>query len=363
MPTTSFVFLSLAVSQLLVLGLYIILYHRRSSLGLISACLVITLVSSLIGEGLNSIVHSGNPTLLIFATMGFNRIGNIAMFLTCLLSLKLFDDNFAIRKVHPGIWILAVTSLVTRSIGSYYAHYEIELSAFTYLLTWGYSQLVLLGFSIASIYVAVKGYRTDLVVERRHERVIFVICAAFLLLMMAGNRGVWVYIGISEGTFQPVPLPQVVYSVYAYFATVALFLWKFRAVQLSAIKSPARIQPDDTDEELHRQEHGLSTQIQAAMEEEKLYREPSLTVPTLAERLTSQEYLVRRSINNHMGYRNFSTFLNHYRIAEAEQLLTATKESITNIGFNVGYMSLSSFFTAFRSVHGVTPKQYREKHI
>lgn len=167
MPITYIVFLNLAVSQLLVLGLYILLYHGHSALGLISACLVFTLISGLIGEGLNSIVNSASPTFLIFATMGFNRIGNVSMFLTWMLSLKLFDDNFSVREVNVGIWILALTSLVMRSIGSYYAHYEIQLNAFAYLATWGYSQLVLLGFSIAAIYVAVKGFRTDLVIERR----------------------------------------------------------------------------------------------------------------------------------------------------------------------------------------------------
>lgn len=361
MPTFSIVLLGLAVSQLAVLGIYIILYHRRSALGLISACLVATLILSLLGEGLNAIVHSESPTLIIFVTMGLNRVGNFSVFLIWLLSLKLFDDNFAVQEIPRVIWILAGSALLMRSIGSYYAHYEIELGGLAYLVTWGYSQLVLIGFSIASIYVAVKGYRTDLVVERRHERVIFVIGVALLLLMMAGNRGVWVYVGISEGAFRPVPLPQVVYSIYAYFATAALFLWKFRAVQLSTVTSPAHQSPSKTDEEIHRQEQGLSARIQQAMEENKLFREPSLTVPALAAHLNSQEYLVRRSINKHMGYRNFSAFLNHYRITEAERLLRTTKDPITNIGFDVGYVSLSSFFAAFRSVYSVTPKQYREK--
>jgi len=98
------------------------------------------------------------------------------------------------------------------------------------------------------------------------------------------------------------------------------------------------------------------------MEEEKLYRISSLTVLGLAKRVASQEYLVRRAINNRLGYRNFSEFLNLYRIRETTQLLKDTDEPITNIGLDVGYTSLSSFYTAFKSMHDVTPKQYRALH-
>jgi len=78
--------------------------------------------------------------------------------------------------------------------------------------------------------------------------------------------------------------------------------------------------------------------------------------------VASQEYLVRRAINNHMGYRNFSEFLNHYRINETIQLLSETDDPITSIGMDVGYTSLSSFYKAFKTTHGVTPKQYRAQH-
>jgi AraC-like DNA-binding protein len=294
--------------------------------------------------------------------MTLNRVGNVSMFLVWLLSLKLFDDNFKIRRVHPGIWVLAITSLIMRSIGSYYANYAIELGAFAYFITWVYSQFVLLGFSLTAVYVAVKGFRSDLVIERRYERVIFVICVAILLLLMAGNRGAWVINAIAEGTFSAAPLPPVLYSIYAYFVTVALFFWKFRVVDLLVFRSSARSAPDKVDDEQFSRERKLSAQIKGVMEKEKLYHESSLTVPVLAAHVASQEYLVRRAINNHMGYRNFSEFLNHYRINETIQLLSETDDPITSIGMDVGYTSLSSFYKAFKTTHGVTPKQYRAQH-
>lgn len=363
MPALHSIFLSLALSHLLVLGVYILIYHRHSALGLLSAFLVFTLLCGLAGEGLNYIVNADDPTWQIYVTMALNRIGNLSMLLTWLLALKLFDDNFSLRSVHPAIWAFIGTALVARSIGSYYANYGVELSKTANFLTWGYSQAVLFGFSLASMYIAIKGFRSDLVIERRQERVIFVICVTILLLLMAGNRGVWVLESLVRGTLlTPVPLNPVWYSIYAYLATVALFLWKFRVANLSVGKSAAKAVNDQATRDQQAREMALSTRIRDVMEQQKLYHEPSLTVAGLAEQVDSQEYLVRRAINNHMGYRNFSDFLNHYRIGETSRLLAETSEPISNIGFDVGYTSLSSFYKAFKEKHAVTPKQYRAQH-
>ena len=360
MQTGYAIFLSLAISHLLLLGLYILLFHRRSPLGVLAGCLVVTLLSGLAGEALNTVVNSDDPTLLIYVTMILNRIGNLSMPLTWLIALKLFDDNFSFRKINNGLWILIGAALVARSIGSYFAHYQVDVGVATLVFTWGFSQAVLLGFSLASIYVAIRGFISDLVIERRQERVIFVICVSVLLLLMAGNRGVWVVDAVSRGTiFTPTPLPSSLYSIYAYLVTSALFLWKYHDANLWKVQRQAQKLQEDGSGERTDQEKALADHIRRAMEEDKLYREANLTVAGLAEFVDSQEYLVRRAINNHMGFRNFSDFLNHYRIAETTSLLAETDRPVSAIGFDVGYSSLSSFYKAFKNRQTVTPKQYR----
>ena len=115
------------------------------------------------------------------------------------------------------------------------------------------------------------------------------------------------------------------------------------------------IEPSSLDRE-------LMGKITHAMEEEKLYHLSNLTVARLAENVESQEYLVRRAINSHMGFRNFSEFLNHYRIGETSRLLTETTQPISAVGFDVGYTSLSSFYKAFKARYEMTPKQFRALH-
>ena len=96
------------------------------------------------------------------------------------------------------------------------------------------------------------------------------------------------------------------------------------------------------------------------MIEQKLYRDSSLTIGVLADKVHASEHKVRYVINKEQGYRNFNQFLNQYRVAEAEELLLKSAETaIYDVAFEVGYSSLSSFNKAFKEITGVTPTNFR----
>lgn len=93
------------------------------------------------------------------------------------------------------------------------------------------------------------------------------------------------------------------------------------------------------------------------------YRETGLTIPMLAEELTIPEHQLRRLINGHLEYRNFSAFLNSYRIGEAkEQLVDPERASVPvlTIALELGYASLGPFNRAFKAATGMTPTEYRQ---
>jgi AraC-like DNA-binding protein len=65
-----------------------------------------------------------------------------------------------------------------------------------------------------------------------------------------------------------------------------------------------------------------------------------------------------------MGYRNFSSFLNHYRIAavkEAMQQPDNARTPILTLAMDVGFNSIATFNRAFLNESGVTPSEYRSK--
>ena len=56
-------------------------------------------------------------------------------------------------------------------------------------------------------------------------------------------------------------------------------------------------------------------------------------------------------------------FLLHYRMARAAQLLKDTKLSVGEIAQQVSYDNQLHFSRAFKNVHGVSPREYRQTHF
>lgn len=96
------------------------------------------------------------------------------------------------------------------------------------------------------------------------------------------------------------------------------------------------------------------------------HRTPGLTIEGLAEHLGTAEHRLRALINRRLGYRNFSTFLNHHRITEAKAELAErdkVETPILTIAMDLGYNSLATFNRAFRSETGTTPSDFRRDAI
>jgi AraC-like DNA-binding protein len=106
----------------------------------------------------------------------------------------------------------------------------------------------------------------------------------------------------------------------------------------------------------------LTTRLQTHMTTERAYRDETLTIAALAAQLGEQEYRLRRLINGQLGYRNFATFLNGYRLAEVKAALIDPSQKdvpILTIALDAGFGSLGPFNRAFREVEGMTPSAYR----
>ena len=92
------------------------------------------------------------------------------------------------------------------------------------------------------------------------------------------------------------------------------------------------------------------------------YTTPGLGIRQLARILAVPEHRLRQLINQGLGYRNFSTFLNSYRIDLAcRQLADPALDHvpILTIALDAGYGSIGPFNRAFKSITGKTPSEYR----
>ncbi|MDR0436921.1 MAG: AraC family transcriptional regulator [Bacteroidales bacterium] len=104
----------------------------------------------------------------------------------------------------------------------------------------------------------------------------------------------------------------------------------------------------------------LLDRILPIMEDMSIICDVEFSVDKLAELVHSNQKYVSQVINNVLK-RNFRSFLNTYRIREAQRLFSepdAAKYTIDSIALRLGYKSPSTFRDAFKEITGVSPNFY-----
>lgn len=97
------------------------------------------------------------------------------------------------------------------------------------------------------------------------------------------------------------------------------------------------------------------------MERDRLYREEDLGLGDLADELALSTHQVSEFLNQELG-KNFSVFVNDFRVSEACHLLKSEPtQSILEIAYSVGFRTKSSFNRAFQKHTGITPSEFRSK--
>ncbi len=92
----------------------------------------------------------------------------------------------------------------------------------------------------------------------------------------------------------------------------------------------------------------------------KLYTNSNLNLRLLSEALQVKEKELSRLINTH-SKTNFYQFINEFRISEFKDLIQSPKAeqlSILGLAEEAGFSSKSTFYTTFKALEGMTPKQY-----
>ncbi len=95
------------------------------------------------------------------------------------------------------------------------------------------------------------------------------------------------------------------------------------------------------------------------------YLRPDLTLPKLAKTVGCSVNNLSQVINAGFGT-SFFDYLNRYRIEHARKLLASSdsqSNAILTIAFTVGFNSNSAFYSAFKKYVGMTPAQYRQRHL
>jgi AraC-like DNA-binding protein len=225
-------------------------------------------------------------------------------------------------------------------------------------LAWRSCQAAALLLAAGGIYQALAGRASDLVEARRRSRLVFACGLGFCIVVTT-------LLGAARVSAVP-----AVSIVLGFVLTAALLRLRFdRAVDppaatVHAAPSVAVVVPPAPV--ASAEERALHQRLRTAMEQERIYREGGLTVATLADRLGVPEYRLRRLINQRLGHRNFVSFVNSYRLAEAMSALADGDQArvpVLTIALDAGFQSIGPFNRAFKGHTGETPTEFRTRSL
>jgi AraC-like DNA-binding protein len=281
----------------------------------------------------------GPPQILLWLI----QIGGAGYFWS--FAVMLFED----RKL---TWMSMSSAIALTIIGLFGQYGPRALAP----ATWGLHNVLGLLLALHALFVIIRSGQNDLVEARRRLRVPFLLLiAVFSVVISAVQIGQG--LGIDSRWYQ---FANAVIQALLGIGGVAVLL-EARSTLFGVAANP-RSSPDvwrpidDSAAWLDR--------LQQVMEVDALWRREGLTIGDLAIAVGLPEHRLRRLINDQLGHRNFASFVNQRRIAEARMLLSdpaSAVRTVASIAFDLGFGSLGPFNRAFREATGLTPTDYRRQ--
>jgi AraC-like DNA-binding protein len=222
---------------------------------------------------------------------------------------------------------------------------------------YGY-QAAQLGFVALIIRQALSGRAADLIEGRRRVRMALVTGAGAYSLLVVTLE----FLERGPALAAPVSAANAA-GLMAFALLLALAQVSLAESGLMAAEAPRRAAPAEPPE-AGAEEAALLARLRQLMEAERAYREEGLAIAGLAARLAIPEYRLRRLINQRLGHRNFSSFVNGYRLADACAALADPGQAavpVVTIALDAGFQSLGPFNRAFKTATGMTPTDYRRR--
>ncbi len=183
--------------------------------------------------------------------------------------------------------------------------------------------------------------------HRIHLRRPLQIVTTFLLI-------IWFSYFLDTASSFPYISGAIIYSLMIYF-TLALLINKGQILTFDYNEKYKKTGLDAKEGER------ILRSLNQCMEQDKIYRDCTISLSKLAKKIHTSTHILSQVINEYKQ-KTFYELLTHYRIKEAKELLVqeSSHVKISDIAFDVGYNSISSFYASFKKNTGETPAQFRK---
>ncbi|HPS13355.1 MAG TPA: helix-turn-helix transcriptional regulator [Prolixibacteraceae bacterium] len=153
-------------------------------------------------------------------------------------------------------------------------------------------------------------------------------------------------------------LAVVIAAIYVALYSAIRFYW-FR--EGDKLKVPKYVNSTLTEDEANT----IMLKLKRVMEVERLYIDPEITLPKVAERLQIRPHKLSQVINQQLNM-TFNEYINSCRIREIKGIMKLPEYQnlkIASIAYDYGFNTISSFNTAFKKFTHYTPSQYRNEQL
>lgn len=272
-------------------------------------------------------------------------------------ALTLFDDGFQIR------WPFFLPLISASQV--FVAHFLIGRDSPLWAVSLGVSHATMAVIYGHAIFTALRFLNDDLIEGRRRFRIVFAIAVSLVGLAITAVES----FVLREPNSAPVWL-QLFQAGGILVLTLGFAVWLLgmRVDVLDGRKReempsvPATAAEPHASATLRAADRPAYVRLVVLMEE-GVWKEEGLTVAALAGKVGVPAHQLRGLINGGLGFRNFSAFLNEYRLAAAKRALADTtqpRRQIIQIALDVGFGSIAPFNRAFKEATGVTPTEFRK---
>ena len=347
------------------LGLSILFLRDRSLSGFLRTLLILTILAGsayalLLGKEEFGWDAQEKAWLRLVATPG--------VFFLWLSVRVLFEDGF---KAHTGHFVLLAAIFAALALPLFV---EMPIIVGKISLDIAMITLIAVAFACHLLWLLVADRENDLDETRRQLRLLLAGVAALYIVAMTFGRI------LQGGMLSP--------ADFAFLGSILLFaikifafylaqgypsrlslLWEHASSDVSICReaSPRVVEPlpfrQLSEEFPSDKDIEAAEKIRATVKTQRLYADSSMTLGSLAKQMEMPEYRVRQLINRVLEYRNFSVFLNGFRLCEAAQRMSDPQQSrlpILSIALDVGFGSIGPFNRSFKERYGMTPSEFRQ---
>ncbi|WP_310557605.1 helix-turn-helix domain-containing protein [Flavobacterium sp.] len=342
-----FFFSLLGVFNGLILGSYLIFINKGKHLSNYFLGLLLFALSIRIGKSVFFYFNHGLSK--IYLQIGLSAcffIGPLLFFFTKSIVEK--------RKTTPNNWKLHLTLLfiVIAIIG-------IVVPYITYPELWG-SHIIPFIYTIWFLYILASGIIIKDIIKRKLIKTSDGIQPNenWLLLVYFSNVLIFLFYAMSILTIYFIYINgAILFSLLLYISILAFF-FRNKTDSLFSLTTIKYVNKKVNDADANF----LIEKIKKIMNEKKRYQNPNLSLNEFATEVNISSHQLSQLLNDNLG-KNFTTFVNEYRINEACNLiLTNDKFTLEGVGYEVGFSSKSTFFSAFKKIKGSTPLNFQQNN-